>query len=286
MRDEQVREAELVLEVFEQVDDAGLDRHVERRDRLVEHEQRRARARARARCRCVGVARRRTRAGTGWRARGSARPSAISSLDPLGSPCRLAMPWMRIGSAMIDAAPSSAGSATRTDPGRRSASSPRSARHLPCFDVVEHRRRRKRTEPDVGSISCRTKRPVVDLPQPDSPTSPSVCPARSRTRRPTPPCTARRPLAEQAAAIGNSLTRSVTSSTSPSFAGVMTRFAEVRSSTSASRCGRVSSDSVSDTPRCDRSPTVCISGWLVTHTPERSVYRHRGWNADPDGNAI
>ncbi len=34
----------------------------------------------------------------------------------------------------------------------------------------------KVTSPDVGSISRRMARPVVDLPQPDSPTSPSVSP--------------------------------------------------------------------------------------------------------------
>ena len=32
------------------------------------------------------------------------------------------------------------------------------------------------TEPDVGRVSCSTERPVVDFPQPDSPTSPSVSP--------------------------------------------------------------------------------------------------------------
>ena len=37
--DEEVGEAELVLEVAEQVDDVGLDRHVEAAHRLVEHEQ-------------------------------------------------------------------------------------------------------------------------------------------------------------------------------------------------------------------------------------------------------
>ena len=37
--DEHVGQAELVLQILEQVDDAGLDRHVERRHRLVEHEQ-------------------------------------------------------------------------------------------------------------------------------------------------------------------------------------------------------------------------------------------------------
>src|SRR6266571_2145486 len=32
------------------------------------------------------------------------------------------------------------------------------------------------TSPDVGSMSRRIERPVVDLPQPDSPTRPSVSP--------------------------------------------------------------------------------------------------------------
>jgi hypothetical protein len=34
----------------------------------------------------------------------------------------------------------------------------------------------KVTSPEVGSINLRIDRPVVDLPQPDSPTSPSVSP--------------------------------------------------------------------------------------------------------------
>ncbi len=34
----------------------------------------------------------------------------------------------------------------------------------------------KVTSPEVGSISRRMQRPVVDLPQPDSPTRPSVSP--------------------------------------------------------------------------------------------------------------
>ena len=42
MRDEHVGEVELVLQVLEQVDDLGLDRHVERRDRLVGDDQLRA----------------------------------------------------------------------------------------------------------------------------------------------------------------------------------------------------------------------------------------------------
>ncbi len=39
VRDEDVRESELLLQVVEEVDDAGLDRHVERRHRLVEDQQ-------------------------------------------------------------------------------------------------------------------------------------------------------------------------------------------------------------------------------------------------------
>ena len=39
VRDEQVGEAELLLQVLEQVDDLRLDRHVERRDRLVADDQ-------------------------------------------------------------------------------------------------------------------------------------------------------------------------------------------------------------------------------------------------------
>ena len=34
----------------------------------------------------------------------------------------------------------------------------------------------KRTVPETGGGSCITARPVVDLPHPDSPTSPSVSP--------------------------------------------------------------------------------------------------------------
>ena len=53
--DEQVRQPELVLQVREQVEDLRLDRHVERRHRLVADDQPGRSARARAtpiRCRC------------------------------------------------------------------------------------------------------------------------------------------------------------------------------------------------------------------------------------------
>ena len=69
------------------------------------------------------------------------------------------------------------------------------------------------TEPDVGLCSCRIARPVVDLPQPDSPTRPSVSPGCSVNDTPDTACTVPTlrgmiPLPR----TGNSLTRSVTSS--------------------------------------------------------------------------
>ncbi len=51
--------------------------------------------------------------------------------------------------------------------------SPRSCSFLSVVSSVP----RNLTEPAVGTISCRTQRPTVDLPEPDSPTRPRVWPA-------------------------------------------------------------------------------------------------------------
>src|SRR6267142_1309367 len=47
----------------------------------------------------------------------------------------------------------------------------------------------KDTSPEVGSISRRIVRPVVDLPQPDSPTRPSVSPGRMSKETSSTACT-------------------------------------------------------------------------------------------------
>ena len=47
----------------------------------------------------------------------------------------------------------------------------------------------KLTEPDVGAISWSIDRPVVDLPQPDSPTRPSVSPGEMVNETPLTTCT-------------------------------------------------------------------------------------------------
>ena len=79
MRDQDERQAELALQVAQQVQDLRLDRDVERRDRLVGDDQLRLAARARARRRCAGAGRPRTRAGSGCSARGSGPTCSISS---------------------------------------------------------------------------------------------------------------------------------------------------------------------------------------------------------------
>jgi hypothetical protein len=67
------------------------------------------------------------------------------------------------------------------------------------------------TEPLVGGVICMIARPVVDLPQPDSPTIPSVSPRSTSKLMPATALT----FAERE--IGNSTTRSSTrSTTSPS----------------------------------------------------------------------
>ena len=81
VRDEQVGQPELLLQVLQQVQDLGLDRHVERRDRLVAAPAAGVRARWRGRCRCAGAARRRTRAGSGRRRPASA-PRARAAPRP------------------------------------------------------------------------------------------------------------------------------------------------------------------------------------------------------------
>ena len=85
VRDEQVGEPELVLQVHQQVDDLRLDRHVERRDRLVADDQLRARAPARGRCRCAGAGRRRTRAESGRSCSGCSPTRSNRGRHPLAA---------------------------------------------------------------------------------------------------------------------------------------------------------------------------------------------------------
>ncbi len=66
------------------------------------------------------------------------------------------------------------------------------------------------TSPEVGSIRRRMQRPVVLLPQPDSPTTPSVSPAARSKLTPLTACTLSTSRPSQPPLIGKRLTRSLT----------------------------------------------------------------------------
>ena len=132
-------------------------------------------ARAHGRHRCADAARRRTRGGSGWRARGSVRPCEE---------------FLHAAPTLVP--PRGRGSATAR---RRSrAPSSRVQRRVRILeddlDVAAdgtHRRRlsvvisrpSKTILPAVGSSSLMIVRPSVVLPQPDSPTMPTVSPGRT-----------------------------------------------------------------------------------------------------------
>ena len=79
VRDEQVREAELVLEVVEQVDDLRLDRDVERGDRLVEQDQPRLERERAGDADPLALAAGELVRDSGWRAPAPGRPVSSSS---------------------------------------------------------------------------------------------------------------------------------------------------------------------------------------------------------------
>ena len=171
-----------LLQVLEQVHDAGLDRHVERRHRLVEHEQRRARARARGRCRCAGADRRRTRAGSGSRARGSGRPVASSSRDPLDSvaPCT---PWIaqRLGDDRRDRHARVQRRVRVLEDDlhlARAARAARRARRVEHVDALE-----AAPSPTSARAGAGRSRPVVDLPAARLPHQPERLAPRRPTKR-------------------------------------------------------------------------------------------------------
>ena len=60
------------------------------------------------------------------------------------------------------------------------------------FNNYDTDRDNKVTEPEVMASSCRIARPVVDLPQPDSPTRPRVSPSNTSKEIPATACTAER----------------------------------------------------------------------------------------------
>ena len=174
----------LLLQVAQQVDDLRLDRHVERRDRLVGDDELRvdgerardADALALAARELVRVARARGRA--------TARPASAARRRARAPPRPRASRWI-VERLVEHAADRQARVQARVrDPGRRSASgaAARASRGAaaPTISCPSNF-----TLPAVGSISRRMQRPVVVLPQPLSPTSPSTSPARDENETPS-----------------------------------------------------------------------------------------------------
>ena len=188
VRDEQIGQALLLLQVHHQIEHLRLDRHVERRDRLVARRSASDSAPARARCRRAGAGRRKIRAGScasapgaGRRARTARQPAAWrSAARP--RPCTL------IGSATMSPADMRGlseenGSWKTICISRRYGPQLRLAQ---MRDVAAAERDRCRPSARSAAAPCA---PTVDLPQPDSPTRPSVSPAaivKLRRRRPAP----------------------------------------------------------------------------------------------------
>ena len=101
VRDEQERQVQLVLKLLEQVDDLRLDRDVQRRHRLVAHEELRIeREGARQPDPLALAARELVRIPAGGIAAAGRRPRGARARDrPLSLPD--AVPWTRIGSPTI-----------------------------------------------------------------------------------------------------------------------------------------------------------------------------------------
>ncbi|MCY1553152.1 hypothetical protein D9M68_896070 [compost metagenome] len=79
------------------------------------------------------------------------------------------------------------------------------------------------TEPETGDTSCRTESPVVDLPQPDSPTSDRVSPRCREKETFSTACTRPETLLQRPERIAKRVVRFLTSSTGgPSRSNVST----------------------------------------------------------------
>ena len=163
-----------------------------------------ARWRARGRCRCAGAARRRTRAGSGRGARGAAaRGRAARRPAPRPSRLRHVVHLERLGEEPAHRHP-------RVQRGLRVLEHDLQVPAQPAQRLAsasgEQVRAAEPTEPAVGSMRRSMQRPVVDLPQPDSPTSASVSPGATSKLTPLTACTTTwRPCSR----TGNSFTRSV-----------------------------------------------------------------------------
>ena len=179
--DEQHREAQPAADVGEQLQHLRLHRDVERRDRLVGDQQLGLHRQRAGDADALALAARELVRVAVRAPRGRARP-APSARAPARSRLGARRPWF-IGPRRSRRRPSGAGRARGRGPGRRSARAGAAARSGAAREPPS-RRRSRQISPRVGSISRAMQRATVDLPEPDSPTMPSVSPRRISSMTP------------------------------------------------------------------------------------------------------
>ena len=92
------------------------------------------------------------------------------------------MPWICSGSAM--AAPTGSRGSSEANGSWNTTWMCRRISRMALLSSSVNSTPSKRTEPEVAGMSCRMQRPVVDFPQPDSPTRPRVSPAEMERETP------------------------------------------------------------------------------------------------------
>ena len=173
-------------QVVDQPEDLGLHHHVERGRRLVGDDQRRARRPAPSRSSRAGAAHRRARAGRHRRAPAATRPASSSSRTPpvRGRRGRTSLRGSRIGSAIWSPMRCTGLSECMAPWNTIDAPAQRTARSRPqlmvedVLAVEQHAAGHGRASPGSSRSSARAR---VDLPEPDSPATPSFSP-RPRVR--------------------------------------------------------------------------------------------------------
>ena len=177
VRNKQIGQIEFIAQIFKQVDHLRLDRHVERRDRLVTNDEFRVHRQGPGNTDALTLTTRHfVRITVGER---RCQTTDIQQMPNPGLPVSLfAMSLCtRIGSAEIS--PTFMRGFNETVRVLED--------HLDLLADIDHLfrvelgdiRPSKQISPAVGFSNCRMQRPVVVLPQPDSPTTPKVSPAEN-----------------------------------------------------------------------------------------------------------
>ena len=127
----------------------------------------------------------------------------------------------------------------------------------------------KRTSPALGSISRKMQRPVVDLPQPDSPTMPRVSPAAMLKLTPSTACTRSTSRLSSPPLIGKYLVKPLTCKSSGAWSGAWLIASDA--------CAAWGKEAVSDVISRSGKPP---GDPMPVHAARASRTRNGRWRAD------